>query len=181
MRQSTAPTSRDAVTRDRESEARIIGDQIDYYERRAPEYDETSGIESAPLDELSQALDRFSPRGRVLEVACGTGTWTGRLLAYSDDVTALDPSPSMLELNRARVDDPRVRYVVADVFEWEPEGFFDVVFFAFWLPHIPSARFERFWDFVARALPPDGRVFFIGRGGARPMARRGHRPLRAAR
>lgn len=149
---------------ERESESRIIGDQIEYYERRAPEYDKTSGIESAPLDELSRALDRFSPRGRVLEVACGTGTWTGRLLAYSDHVTALDPSPSMLELNRARVNDPRVRYVAADVFEWEPGGLFDVVFFAFWLSHVPTARFEGFWDFVARALAPDGRVFFMDEG-----------------
>jgi SAM-dependent methyltransferase len=152
------------MTRDREGESRVIEDQIGYYERRAPEYDATSGIESAPLDELAGALDDFGPRGRILEVACGTGTWTGRLLAYSDDVTALDPSPSMLDLNRARVADPRVRYVAADVFKWEPEGLFEVVFFAFWLSHVPTARFEGFWDFVAGALAPQGRVFFMDEG-----------------
>lgn len=149
---------------DRERESRIIEDQIGYYERRASEYDETSGIESAPIKELAAALEGFGPRGRILEVACGTGTWTGRLLAYSDDVTALDSSPHMVELNRRRVDDPRVRYVVADVFAWEPAGLFDVVFFAFWLSHVPTARFESFWNVVAGALAPQRRVFFMDEG-----------------
>lgn len=152
------------VTGDGEDETRVIEDQIGYYERRAPEYDETSGLESVPLAELAGALDDFGPRGRILEVACGTGTWTGRLLAYSEDITALDASPGMLELNRRRVNDPRVRYVTADVFDWEPEGFFDVVFFAFWLSHVPTARFESFWDVVAGALAPEGRVFFMDEG-----------------
>ncbi|MGH2693264.1 MAG: class I SAM-dependent methyltransferase [Actinomycetota bacterium] len=152
------------MTRDPESESRIVEDQITYYERRAPEYDETSGLESVPLDELAAAVDDFGPRGRILEVACGTGTWTSRLLAYSDDVTALDSSPRMLELNRRRVNNPRVRYAAVDVFEWEPDGLYDVVFFAFWLSHVPTARFESFWDVVSRALAPQGRVFFMDEG-----------------
>ena len=145
-------------------DSRIIEDQIAYYERRAPEYDKTSGLEAVPLDELAAALKDFGPRGKILELACGTGTWTSQLLSYSEDVTALDSSPLMLELNRERVNDPRVRYVLADVFEWASDGLYDVVFFAFWLSHVPIVRFESFWDTVAGVLAPDGRVFFMDEG-----------------
>jgi hypothetical protein len=36
----------------------------------------------------------------------------------------------------------------------------DVVFFGFWLSHVPLERFESFWSLVADALAPSGRVFF---------------------
>lgn len=36
-------------------------------------------------------------------------------------VTAIDGSPEMLERCRARVSDPHVRYLQADLFAWEPE------------------------------------------------------------
>jgi len=49
-------------------------------------------------------------------------------------VTAVDASPEMLELARHRVgNDPRVRFVLADLFAWRPEGRYDVVFFGFWI------------------------------------------------
>jgi SAM-dependent methyltransferase len=32
----------------------------------------------------------------VLELACGPGVWTGQLLRYGSDVTAVDASPEML-------------------------------------------------------------------------------------
>jgi demethylmenaquinone methyltransferase/2-methoxy-6-polyprenyl-1,4-benzoquinol methylase len=56
---------------------------------------------------------------------------------------------------------PRARYVVADLFEWEPEERFDVVFFGFWLSHVPAPRFESFWAMVDSAVAPGGRVFLI--------------------
>ncbi len=49
----------------------------------------------------------------------------------------------------------------ADLFAWEPSANYDVCFFAFWLSHVPEARFEAFWAKVGRALRPGGRVFFV--------------------
>jgi demethylmenaquinone methyltransferase/2-methoxy-6-polyprenyl-1,4-benzoquinol methylase len=58
----------------------LIEEQIEYYRRRAPEYDETSRPEGDPLlaqgHELEKALDAFHPKGDILELACGTGSWT---------------------------------------------------------------------------------------------------------
>lgn len=97
----------------------------------------------------------------MLELAAGTGGWTGLLAEYADELTAIDASPEMLALNAAKVDDPRVRYRVADVFDLPPMGKHDVVFFGFWLSHVPLSRFEAFWKIVAGLLAPRGRALFV--------------------
>jgi hypothetical protein len=54
-----------------------------------------------------------------------------------------------------------VDYVVADMFAWEPERTYDVVFFSFWLSHVPRERFASFWSMVRSCLSPAGRAFLI--------------------
>ena len=97
----------------------------------------------------------------MLELACGTGVWTELLLRYATSVTAVDASPEMLAIASARVSDERVRFIQADLFTWAPDRRYDVVFFGFWLSHVPLERFESFWSLVADCLEPRGRVFFV--------------------
>ena len=82
----------------------LVREQIDYYQRRATEYDATSTPQGDELEwqglRLEEALRDFRPEGRVLEVACGTGTWTRRLIQYADELTALDSSAEMIRLAR---------------------------------------------------------------------------------
>jgi hypothetical protein len=67
----------------------------------------------------------------------------------------------MLALAAHRVgNDPLVRFVLADVFAWQPERRYDVVFFGFWISHVPLERFATFWELVGECLAPGGRVFF---------------------
>ncbi len=152
----------------------LLEQQIDYYRARAGEYDEwffrRGRYDRGPdlnqqwFEEIEQVrcrLDEFRPAGRVLELACGTGLWTERLLDHAHSVTAVDAAPEMLALNQRRVESGRVRYVHADLFDWRPTERYDVVFFAFWLSHVPPQRFQRFWDLVREALEPAGRVFFV--------------------
>ncbi len=152
----------------------LLRQQIDYYRERAGEYDEwflrqgryDHGPERnaqwfAEVSEVAAALDTFAPRGDVLELACGTGLWTQHLARYAESVTALDSSPEVLALNRARIADPKVRYQEANLFTWQPDRQYDAVFFSFWLSHVPPERFAAFWVMVRRALAPHGRVFFV--------------------
>jgi SAM-dependent methyltransferase len=152
----------------------LLREQIAYYRARANEYDEwflrqgryDRGPERnaqwfAEVGEVIRALDDFAPRGDVLELACGTGLWTQHLVRHAADVTALDSSSEVLAINRARVGDAKVRYLQADLFGWQPDRQYDVVFFSFWLSHVPPERFEAFWDLVKRGLAPAGRVFFV--------------------
>jgi demethylmenaquinone methyltransferase/2-methoxy-6-polyprenyl-1,4-benzoquinol methylase len=145
----------------------LLAEQVAYYRARAPEYSETA-IPDLPTGELRnardaliEALDDFRPAGNVLELACGPGTWTPELLRHAETVTAVDAAPEMLELASNRVTDTRVRFVRADLFSWQPDRTYDVVFFGFWLSHVPLERFGQFWSLVDRCLTADGRVAFV--------------------
>ena len=145
----------------------LLADQIAYYRAVAHEY----GDHALPFpggEELSAALDMFRPTGHVLELACGTGSWTSQLLSHARKITAVDASPEMLAIASARVNSDRVRFICADIFSWKPDGRFDVVFFGFWLSHVPLERFGSFWALVADCLKPGGRVFFVDDGYRTP-------------
>jgi len=139
---------------------RLLDEQVAYYRANAPEYEEHA-LPFAGGDELTAALDAFGPTGSVLELACGTGLWTGRLLRHATDVTALDASQEMLAVASGRHAGDRVRFMEADIFGWQPDRRYDVVFFGFFLSHVPIERFESFWSLVAGCLRPGGRVFFV--------------------
>jgi ubiquinone/menaquinone biosynthesis C-methylase UbiE len=152
----------------------VLAEQSRYYRARAGEYEDwwfrrgryDRGTEAnarwfAEAAEVQDAVERFAPTGNVLELACGTGLWTERLAPHAASLTAIDGSPEMLERCQARVSDPCVRYVEADLFAWEPDRTYDVCFFGFWLSHVPTERFEEFWEKVSRAVGSDGRVFFV--------------------
>ncbi len=157
----------------------LLEEQLAYYRARAAEYDEwflrQGRYDRGPewnrrwfteLEEVRRELGSFGPTGQVLELACGTGLWTVELVRYASRVTAVDASPEVLEINRARLEESRtetpVRYVRADLFDWRPdEAYYDVVFFGFWLSHVPPTRFDVFWELVRSALKPGGRAFFV--------------------
>jgi len=155
-------------------EGRLIDEQIAYYRARAAEYDDWffrrgrydhGVLENAQwtseADTLVKALREFKPRGHVLELACGTGLFTKHLLQDANSITAVDSSSEAIEINRNRCQDFRVQYLQANLFEWTPPEQFDVVFFSFWLSHVPAGRFAAFWELVRNSLAPGGRVFLI--------------------
>jgi SAM-dependent methyltransferase len=138
---------------------RLLDEQAAYYGALAPHYlDQDVNLPGG--EELTEALEAFRPAGSVLELACGPGVWTARLLRYATEVTAVDASPEMLALAAARTGGERVRFIQADLFTWRPDQSYDVVFIGFWLSHVPLERFDSFWSMVADGLEEDGRVFF---------------------
>ena len=152
----------------------LLREQVAYYEARANEYDEwffrKGRYDRGPevnqrwfeeVQQVRQALDAFKPSGRVLELACGTGLWTEQLLRHATHITAVDAASEMLAINQARVQSSKVRYAQADLFEWRTTERYDLVFFGFWLSHVPLKRFAAFWALVDSALEPSGRVFFV--------------------
>lgn len=146
--------------------ASVLASQRRYYDERADDYNDESwpdrkipGLMTA--QDARAIVDEVRPAGDVLELACGTGAFTREIARHARSVTAVDASPRMLEINRTRIDDAKVTCVHADIFAWEPDRSYDVVFFGFWLSHVPPARFDVFWALVRRCLAPDGRVAFV--------------------
>jgi trans-aconitate methyltransferase len=101
---------------------------------------------------IEVALASFGATGDVLELAGSTGWWTERLARTANRLTVVDSSPETLALSRARLGRPDVNCVVADLFEWQPRRRYDVVFFSFWLSHVPRSRFDPFWQLVRSSL-----------------------------
>jgi SAM-dependent methyltransferase len=152
----------------------VLAEQLAYYQARAAEYDQwwlrqgryDRGIEETKrwcqeAAEVEQALKKFAPRGDVLELAGGTGIWTEKLARTASTLVVVDGSSEMLAINAARVAGPHIERLQADLFEWQPDRQFDVVFFGFWLSHVPAELFEYFWRLVACCLKPGGRYFFV--------------------
>jgi len=160
----------------------LLAEQRSYYRARAPEYDEwwqRRGRFDRGEEELLEwqrqvavvddALTCFGTTGSVLELAGGTGWWTERLARSANSLTVVDSSPEVLAFNQERVGRSNVNYVVADLFDWQPDSHYDVVFFSFWLSHVPRPRFGEFWSLLHSCLTPSGRAFLIdNRNGPQP-------------
>ncbi len=152
----------------------LLQQQIDYYRARAPEYDEwfyrlgrydrgqahTRQWEGE-AQQVRDQLRSQSGFANILELAPGTGIWTSELLSIGARVAALDASPEMIAINRAKLASDRVEYHLTDLFAWQPQRQFDMVFFGFWLSHVPDAKLSAFLDAVNAALTPSGRLFFV--------------------
>ncbi|HVX29161.1 MAG TPA: class I SAM-dependent methyltransferase [Nitrolancea sp.] len=153
---------------------RVIDEMIAYYRARAAEYDEwfyrqnryDHGPEINQLwfDDVAQleaAFATIEPVDDALELAAGTGIWTEKLVKIARQLTVVDASPEMIEINRGKLPGAPVRYIQANIFDWEPDRAYNLVFFSFWLSHVPPERLDAFLAQVRRATRRGGRLFLI--------------------
>lgn len=154
--------------------AQIIQEQIAYYCARANEYDEwfyrigrfNRGEESNQqwfneIDVVKLALQKVGHTEEILELASGTGIWTQELLNIGQKITAIDASQEANEINRSKLSSPNVEYRQIDLFAWEPDAEYDLVFFSFWLSHVPPELLKSFLTKVYKSVRVGGQVFII--------------------
>jgi SAM-dependent methyltransferase len=147
---------------------------IDYYEARAPEYDdwylrrgryERGAIHdaawNAELDAAGRWLDALPWHGEIVELAAGTGWWSP-LLASRGELSLYDTSAAALDRARERLlaHDLRAHLHVRDAWA-EPDRQVDGLFLGFWLSHVPRERLSEFLALAHRWLKPGGRLAFI--------------------
>ena len=105
-------------------------------------------------------LDRLPLRGgeRVLDAGCGTGQVTEALRERLPDgeIVALDASPSMLELARARLGEDRVSFLAHDLLEPIPIAPVDAILSTATFHWVPDH--DRLFANLAAILRPDGRM-----------------------
>ncbi len=114
------------------------------------------------LEPVVSYLGEGAPYANALDVCCGTGAATAAIRPLCDAVTGVDFSPGMLAVAGERLgDDPGVSWVLADVFDLDLEGAFDLVVSFGAFGHVVPERQERFLEVVRRALRPGGRFVFV--------------------
>ena len=103
------------------------------------------------------------PGDRVLEIGCGTGSVTLRLLSHGARVMAIDHSPEMLEQARARIAgcaSSRIEWLEQTASEIDrlPEAGFDAVVLSLCLSDMSSSERAFVLGEAARRLSPGGRL-----------------------
>lgn len=98
----------------------------------------------------------LSPGDRLLELGCGTGQVTERLVAAGARVVAVDALPEMLEGARRRA--PQADYVVGDVLGALPPGPFDAVVVSFVLHNLTADRRRAMLSTAGGLLAPGGTI-----------------------
>jgi SAM-dependent methyltransferase len=100
----------------------------------------------------------LKPGMSVLELGCGTGSFTRELARSGADVVAIDVSPELLEMAKANCSAPNVQYQIQNAYALSySEGAFDSVVGSSVLHHL---EVEKALRGAYRVLKPGGTIYF---------------------
>lgn len=135
-----------------------------HFGRRARVYDRYAEVQRAMADALLARLADVEEEPEavraVLDVGCGTGFLTEKLLARYPQARciAVDLAEEMLDVARERLDSSRVQWVCADIEQWAPDERVDRI--------VSNATFQWLTDpagtlrTLAACLAPGGMLAF---------------------
>lgn len=100
----------------------------------------------------------ITARKKVLEIGCGTGVFTGKIVRTGAEIIAIDISPELIERARERDVSSNVQFEVMNVEKMDfPDNNFDSVVGSSILHHL---NLEKAFLEIKRVLKPEGRVAF---------------------
>jgi demethylmenaquinone methyltransferase/2-methoxy-6-polyprenyl-1,4-benzoquinol methylase len=151
----------------------VLDEQQVYYNKRAAEYDEwwdrkgqydqgeennrmffddRKELETNLLENMRLLL---KPDVKILELACGTGNFTRfvvSLFSHKEELHLIDGSQEMLNICMQKIgDNSHVKSAQKrDLLSGEPftNEQFDIIFFSFFLSHVPDESFTTFLNHV---------------------------------
>jgi SAM-dependent methyltransferase len=150
-----------------------------YYDARASEYEEAyvlgTGTASIPdpvvfrreASLLTRIVEHFA-RGRLVDLACGTGYWLPYYVAACSSITLLDQAPRMLQecrkkmASRVRDAQDRITIVQDDVLEhaFRPRAF-DSALVGFLISHLTDEEEHQLFERLKTILDTDGRFLIL--------------------
>jgi demethylmenaquinone methyltransferase/2-methoxy-6-polyprenyl-1,4-benzoquinol methylase len=139
-------------------------DEYDYWYLRRGRYSHGSLADEAwgaDLDAAEAWLDALPFRGRIVELAAGTGWWSPSL-ARRGQLTLFDAAAETLAVARARLAALSLPadFQVRDVWA-EPDRRVDGLFAGFWVSHVERTRLVEFFKLASQWLEPGGLFAFI--------------------
>ena len=148
-----------------------------YYDARASEYEEAyvlgTGTASIPDPEvfrreaslLTRIVEHFA-RGRLVDLACGTGYWLPSYVAACSSITLIDQAPRMLQECRKKIASldalDRITVVQDDVLEhsFRPRAF-DSALVGFLISHLTDEEEQQLFERLKTMLDTDGRFLIL--------------------
>jgi ubiquinone/menaquinone biosynthesis C-methylase UbiE len=129
------------------------------YDQWAETYDTDPNRTRELAEQVLRTIDVPVSEREVVEIGCGTGRNTEWLATLARTITALDFSEEMLRRARARVQNPRLRFIQHDVrIPWPvPDDSADLIIAMLVLEHVE--RLENVYAEAARTLRPRGQLF----------------------
>jgi len=98
------------------------------------------------------------PGMTILEIGCGTGYFTRELTRHGADIVAIDVSPDLLEIAKAKYSAPNVRYEIQNAYALTyVDAMFDSVVGSSILHHL---EIEEALREIYRVLKPGGTIYF---------------------
>jgi ubiquinone/menaquinone biosynthesis C-methylase UbiE len=148
-----------------------------YYDERASEYEEayvlgtgTASIQHADVFRheavlLTGVVERFA-RGRLVDLACGTGFWLQHYAARCSSVTLIDQSSRMLDTCRTKVVAldlaHRASIVQSDVFDHTfDQRAFDSALIGFLISHLTEDQERLLFERLRTMLDSGGRFLIL--------------------
>lgn len=145
---------------------------FEFYQSQAPYYSLSSAI--GPSRHLDAFLDRLAPDAAILELGCGTGRDSARIIERSFDLDATDGVPAMVAKANER-HDVGARLMRFD--ELDASEAYDAVWAHACLLHCPRAELPGVAGRIRRALRSGGlhcASFKLGDGEGRDLLGRLH-------
>lgn len=143
----------------------LMSDIKKYYSHRAPEYEK---IYSKPerqkdLGELKSLVKKILKGKTIIEVACGTGYWTGIISTAAHSITAIDSGEEVLNIARSKsYKNNNTEFRVEDAFPLSGiQTSFNAAFCGFWLSHIELNKTDSFLKNLHTKLKPGSVVVMI--------------------
>ena len=129
------------------------------YDLWSTHYDRDSNSTIAADEESFPAVWQHLVGRRVLEIGCGTGRHTQKMLALGAEVTGIDPSSGMLDVARSKVTSKSLELIHGDFLTYHgfSPGAFDAIVTSLVLEHI--AELDPFFRRVADLLSAGGEFF----------------------
>ncbi len=138
---------------------------LDYYRRRAWQYEAVYAKpeRQADLARLRKDLPKHFKDARVLEIACGTGYWTGVIAQAAKSVLATDLAEEPMLIAQSKpYPGANVRFACADAYALPAQlGRFDAAFAGFWWSHVPRERIGAFLSSVHARLERGAKVVLL--------------------
>ncbi len=144
----------------------------EFYTERAPHY--TLSFAAAHSGHLDPFLDRLEPGAEVLELGCGGGQDSARIVERGFQLDATDGVPAMVAKANERFD---IGARVMRFDELDAEAAYDAVWAHACLLHCPRAELPTVLSAIHRALRPRGLHFAnykLGDGEGRDLLGRLH-------